>query len=114
MEGGGSCLTDWVCTPWSVCSNDQQTRTCAKEVVHCYARTLQPALVQTCASLALLSTTPSQDTPLELEATPSGGSSLTGAVIGAPGSSTRTGVLFLILIGALGAAGYGLYYFVKS
>jgi len=35
--GGGGCITTWVCSEWSNCIDETQTRNCSKKISYCYA-----------------------------------------------------------------------------
>jgi hypothetical protein len=51
-SGGRSssvCKTNWLCSEWTTCSDGQQTRTCNKERVTCYAGA-EPILDRTCTN----------------------------------------------------------------
>ncbi len=61
--GGGGCLTNWICSEWSVCSNGEQTRTCQKEKNYCSARTVKPALTQSCTITAVAAIVPKTAPP---------------------------------------------------
>lgn len=36
LNGAGGCITNWICSDWSSCINNRQTRNCAKEKSYCY------------------------------------------------------------------------------
>lgn len=48
--GGSSCTTEWICTNWSTCSNNLQTRVCEKEKESCDAG-IKPIESQNCTVL---------------------------------------------------------------
>lgn len=47
--GYPSCTPDWRCDNWSVCTNNQQTRTC-NDLKYCNVSTGKPAITQSCNS----------------------------------------------------------------
>lgn len=96
IDNGGKCTSDYSCTEWSVCTDNQQTRTCALDRYNCIPRTEKPIELQACSS--------QEQVPVEEPTTLI--SRITGAVIGA---NQRTGgflipVIFIALIGGAAVA----------
>jgi len=47
----GGCITDWTCTSWGVCENNQQTRICSKIKASCVSTSqVKPGEIQECVS----------------------------------------------------------------
>ena len=91
-SGGGSCITDWVCGEWSACTNEVQTRTCAKAVGFCYANPDdKPQESRVCEIVEV------ED---EVPQVQNGGaaSALTGAVVGVFGDATKSMAALLIVL----------------
>jgi len=47
---GGICVTEWVCTEWSECMDNLQTRTCSYLDKFCKPQKEKPAEIQSCVS----------------------------------------------------------------
>lgn len=77
---GSACFTQWTCTEWSECENNQQTRTCSKEIESCFAQGMKPAETQECSSQQGFF------------------SRITGAVIGALGTSGSIAVVIFLIV----------------
>ena len=104
-SGGGGCITEWICTEWSDCINEKQTRTCEKEISYCYAGQ-KPNEEKTCYENELLNQKGG-----DKENNISGNeenkqnfvSGITGAVIGTLGT-TGTTIVGIFLAGLISSA----------
>lgn len=95
IESG--CITEWVCSSWSACSEGLQTRNCEKEISYCYAG-LKPSEVQKCI-IELGSEKETEETKGLI-------SRMTGAVIGA--ATSTTGMIIIIFLISLGGVFIGV------
>lgn len=51
LDGRSECTPQWICTPWSVCADNRQTRTCTDELV-CGTDAGRPEEIRACDSFA--------------------------------------------------------------
>ena len=101
--GGSTCYTEWDCTDWSECIDEEQTRTCEKEKIYCRTTIDKPIEVQTCIvqeeEPEVIEVSSDEDA---LETTPG----ITGAVIGGGRAKIYIPIIFIVLVGAFGITIY--------
>jgi hypothetical protein len=100
-KGGGGCITTWQTGEWGVCVNGFQTRNVTKEMSFCITKDEKPAENQTCVATPV-------ETDLVEENSPTLGSKITGAIVGATSNGRGKVTAVLVLIVLLG----GLYFLV--
>jgi hypothetical protein len=103
--GDKGCVTTWVCDVWSVCSEEQQTRSCVKEKPACYAKLSdKPVEVQSCEENQDLETAPPEGLLTRI----------TGAVVGTVGKPGTLGMgIFFVILGVVFMVVYRMRYFAK-
>jgi hypothetical protein len=102
LADSGSCITEWVCSEWNQCVNGQQTRTCTKKALNCFADPKKkPVETQSCVN----EVSPEEQ---KQESEAKGFfARITGAVIGTVGKAGTLGVIIFIVI--IGGASYFVY-----